>query len=164
MVICGVIFISSVVYATVKIMSYSCSALNAGINDTKVDQNWQKSPTLPTSSLLVWVAVIDIDGEGLHTDPKRLLHRINSMKGVIRTRTVSKVCEYYVTMCVYKCLLQQFLDCITIGRDLIRLLQNVSRLVYYNILRNYYWCVHTQDTSIYWVVAGLDAETRETST
>ena len=31
---------------------------------------------------LALVAVIDINGEGLHTDPKRLLHRINSMKGV----------------------------------------------------------------------------------
>ena len=28
------------------------------------------------------LAVIDIDGEGLHTDPKRTPHRINSMKGV----------------------------------------------------------------------------------
>ena len=28
------------------------------------------------------LAVIDINGEGLHTDPKRLLHGINSMKGV----------------------------------------------------------------------------------
>ena len=28
------------------------------------------------------LAVIVINGEGLHTDPKQLLHRINSMKGV----------------------------------------------------------------------------------
>ena len=33
------IFISSVVHVTAKIISSSCSALNADSNDTKVDQN-----------------------------------------------------------------------------------------------------------------------------
>ena len=36
------IFISLVVHVTAKIMSCSCSALNADSNDTKVDQDWQK--------------------------------------------------------------------------------------------------------------------------
>ena len=35
-------FISLVVHVTAKIISSSCSALNADSNDTKVDQDWQK--------------------------------------------------------------------------------------------------------------------------
>ena len=47
------IFISLVVHVTAKIMSCSCSALNADSNDTKLDRIVKKRPALPTRSLLV---------------------------------------------------------------------------------------------------------------